>query len=445
MALVVVFIISPIFLKRQWRLFFAVPVSVLQLYVPGSSIGGFVPPLALLGGLSLWPEFIRGGKILLRWPPTLMLVGIMLMYGLSLAWSVDIRMGMRSLIYFWVFLAIFSAIVLQVRRDEKIVKRLLNVAVLFAVIEAFLVILFRMNPRLEMIFFNTDIAQVFINPNVLDELFSEGKNNVLDPSKSGGFFVNGNVAGAYLWIMTMVALLLGKWDKKPLMYVVSAFILMATLFTGSKIVIFLVSVLMPIVLIAMLWNYRMRAPLFSMTVLTIGIIGCSGLMADQLFSSVSVLEKNNLLQQTDSAFDMRIKIWGYGKQVFSQAPLLGQGFGGWQKGYPQYAEAVGISKNYPPHNTWLYIWSQGGLFAAIMGVIFVLVVIKYGVSGLTINENNIRSWVSVSMLGAFIWTFSHGMGTNFGLVGDVHMMPMLSMLLALVYVASSKKAGYNYE
>lgn len=432
LALVAFFIASPLLLNRQWRLFFAVPVSVLQLYLPGAGIGGFMPPLALLGGLALWPEFIRGIQILLRWPPTLMLIGILLMYGFSLLWSVDVRMGFREIIYLWVFLAIFSAIVLQLRRDERVVWRLLALTVLLAMVEALLVVFFRVNPSLEMVFLHSDLARLFVNPNVLDVLFTTGMNNVLDPVKAGGLFVNGNVAGAYLWLIAMVAALLGSRKKNRSMFVVSGFILIAAFFTGSKTVLLLAALLIPTLLVMLFWNSRMRAVWFAIFFLTIGVIGAAGLLSSQFVDRPSVETHGSLFEQSDSALSTRVKIWGYAFQAFCETPFLGQGFGGWQQSYSNYAGSFNEYQVFPPHNTWIYLWSQSGLLSAMFGMAFVILVVRFGVRWLS-SLHSQRIMVMVSMLGAYIWTFVHGMGTNFGLVGDAHMTPILAVLLALAY------------
>lgn len=424
---------------RRWRLFFAIPASVLQLYLPGAGIGGFMPPLALLGGLALWPEFIRGIRILVKWPPTLILAIILLTYIVSLLWSVDIRMGMRAIIYLWVFLAIFAAIVLQLRRNERVVWNLLNITVLLAIMEAVLVIAFRISPDLEMVFLHSDLARLFINPNVIDVLFTDGQNNVLDPAKAGGFFTNGNVAGAYLWIMAMVSFLLGEWKRLRLMYLSSVFLLVAALFTGSKVVILLIAVLTPVVFMPIFWHSRKRAPAFVIMILMIGLVSSLGILASLLFGDYHDIAQTSLLQKSDSAFDIRIQIWQYGIQAFPNSPILGQGFGGWQQEYPRYAEFVGISKNYPPHNTWIYLWSQGGLLAALMGVGFVLSVVICGVRNLTHRTHMKSVSISVAMLAAYCWVFVHGMGTNFGLIGEEHMVPVLAVLLALVCAANGNR------
>tara|TARA_B100000678_G_scaffold285561_1_gene288866 strand:+ start:78 stop:1373 length:1296 start_codon:yes stop_codon:yes gene_type:complete len=417
---------------RRWRLFFAIPASVLQLYLPGAGIGGFMPPLALLGGLALWPEFIRGIRILVKWPPTFMLANVLLTYVVSLVWSVDIRIGIRAIIYLWVFLAIFAAVVLQLRRDERVVWSLLNITVLLAIVEAVLVVVFRISPDLEMVFLHSDLARLFINPNVLDVLFTDEQNNVLDPAKAGGFFTNGNVAGAYLWIMAMVSFLLGRCKRLHLMYLSAVFLLVSALFTGSKIVIILIAVLTPAAFMAMFWHSRKRVTAFVIMTLMIGLVSSLGVLVSLLFSDYHDIAQTSLLQKADSAFDIRIKIWQYGVQAFPNSPILGQGFGGWQQEYPRYAEFVGISKNYPPHNTWIYLWSQGGLLAAVMGLGFVLSVVICGTRNLTHRTHMESVAISVAMLAAYCWVFVHGMGTNFGLIGEEHMAPVLAILLALV-------------
>ncbi|GAB2724597.1 hypothetical protein GCM10027172_18660 [Halomonas garicola] len=401
-----------------------------------------MPPLALLGGLALWPEFLHGVRSLYRWPPVLMLLGVLMAYGLSLLWSTDLRLGVRSIVYLWVFLAIFSAVVLQLEKDERVAWQLLSLTVLFAAIEAGVVIAFRISPELEATFLDSNFAQLFINPNTLEALYTTGRNNVLDPEKSGGFFTNGNVAGAYLWIMAMASSMLAVCKRKRSMYVLSSFFIVAAYFSGSKAVVLLFPVLATIVLITIAWHLSSRPPFLIKGFLMVGIVIVLGLIGPQLIThntaeQTEQTEQEDFLQQSESTLGIRLLVWRYGAEAFLEKPFLGQGFGGWQQGYSSYAESVGIKDSFPPHNTLIYLWSQGGILALLFGFAFMLFVTISGLQQILKGQPQ-SSGIAVIMLGAFAWTFIHGMGTNFGLVGDIHMIPILATLLAFSCSMSNK-------
>ena len=63
--------------------------------------------------------------------------------------------------------------------------------------------------------------------------------------------------------------------------------------------------------------------------------------------------------------------------MFPQTPLLGQGFGGWQLGFTQYAASVGIPANFPPHNLLIYTWSQGGICALACALGFIAAIMRF--------------------------------------------------------------------
>src|SRR5262249_49946861 len=76
-------------------------------------------------------------------------------------------------------------------------------------LEALLVVLFRALPQLENAFLHHPLAALFVSPNTLAALFDAGRNNVLDPGKAGGLFVNANIAATYLGMSAIAAWYVG--------------------------------------------------------------------------------------------------------------------------------------------------------------------------------------------------------------------------------------------
>ena len=129
---------------------------------------------------------------------------------------------------------------------------------------------------------------------------------------------------------------------------------------------------------------------------------------------------------------VRVLIWKHFTSVFPQNVLFGQGFGGWQDTFSPYAEGVGLSIGFPPHNMFIYLWSQSGIFAPITALIFIVLVFRFSN---VLLKSQIRE---ISLLGAALgavatWTFAYGLGENSGLLGDPRQQTLFSALIGLAY------------
>jgi O-antigen ligase len=125
------------------------------------------------------------------------------------------------------------------------------------------------------------------------------------------------------------------------------------------------------------------------------------------------------------AFGQRTEIWGFGAEAFIDSPLLGLGWGGWQKGFASYAAANGIyNPNFPPHNILLAAWASTGLIGLaltilIFGLLLRLVVKAYG------HDALFAAWAGA----AFVWVIVQAMGENTDVYGEIHLLPALALLL----------------
>jgi len=142
-------------------------------------------------------------------------------------------------------------------------------------------------------------------------------------------------------------------------------------------------------------------------------------------------------EESDATLNVRQQIWTYAATAFFERPLLGQGFGGWQQGFEIYARNAGLQEGFPPHNTLIYLWSQGGALAAALGLLFMYSVLSFAKRQLHSNGISPSVGIGLATSISFAWVFIHGLGENFGLLGDEHMTPVLAALLALAYA----KAG----
>jgi O-antigen ligase len=428
---------APLALKRRWRLFLALPLSVFQGFVPWSEVAGVPIPLAFWGGLMLWPDLIWEFKNVVSWKLTACVVGIVVLYALSILGSPDRKLGLQPIGYFLQFLVIFSAVVAEGRHDQKIILRLLVVTVAFGLVQAVAVVAFRIMPGLKLGFYLSSVSRWFISPNSLDRLFTVAQNNVLDPAKSGGLIItDANDGSAILGVLAFIALGLALQLRKRWLGVACMVLLGAIVFTGSKAGV-VTAVVLPVIALHMIslryraWRNRLRMTMIA--IMVAGALVWLGPKAIEVGDSSSYRALSAFLSRSDATLSIREKIWSYGLQAFVQQPFLGQGFGGWQLGFTRYAYKVGLYADFPPHNTYIYLWSQGGLLAALLGLAFTFAVLRFGLRQM--REPRSQAFgLNLAMTMAFLWTFVHGMGNNTGLLGEMHMSSVLASLLALGYV-----------
>lgn len=360
------------------------------------------------------------------------------MYCLSLLWSVDVRMGLRAIIYLWVFLAIFSAVAIEAESGVDHVLTQLYWLLALAVVEATLVIVFRLSHGAASWFLHSHVAQWFVNENALKALYGNEPNNVLSPTKAGGFFLNANVAGAYLGMLSAVSYGVWMLKKQLRFFILSLVFLGAVYFSGSKAAIMIAFILSLSVLTFFAVKVKDRKFLaWSLLVVFLPVSLFFGLH----IHAQHLANNSAFVDNTVSTFDVRLKIWGYALRVFPEHAFIGQGFGGWQKGFPAYAESVGLRPGFPPHNTIIYLWSQGGLLAALFGIAFILWVLVFWMRLVIRMRDRRAAGFALAGGAAFCFIFIQGMGTNYGLLGEEHMIPVLASLLALGYVLFKEDRG----
>lgn len=405
----------------------AVLTSVFQIYT--FSLMGIYPSLSFLFSLTLWTSFIRNLKNILGFKPIRTYVFLIIVQMLSIVWSSDIYLGIRTVSYLLPFLFIFlTTYEISKNNSELYFIKILVVYSFFLVVEAVLVILFRLQPNLETLFLNSNISQIFIKPNVITQFGTVIRNNVLDPTKSGGFFLNANVAAAFLGINMYVLYGIYKAYSSKVLKNISIFLWIAILFTGSKIGIIL-DILFPLTAFLIV-NFKVFNKvtysnlvklLFLILILAIGIFGI-----------VSYAEGKFFIYDAEHTFNVRLMIWKHAWFQFQLHPILGQGFGGWEATYPQYAQTVGLSPSYPPHNTLIYLWSQSGILAFVLGVLFIIDIILFFWNGLRNDDKQVKI-LSLYFMFAFLWLFIQGFGENYGIIGEEHMQPILAVALGLLY------------
>src|SRR6266540_2280740 len=143
------------------------------------------------------------------------------------------RAGLQPIVLLGQFAVTLLLISAAARQDPDALRKLQRVYWPWVAVEAGLVVLFRLLPGVEHMFLQT-VGGFFAGQNTVAALFGEHGNNVVDPAKSGGVFVNANVAAMFLGVNGLAALAVSAVTRTRWVRVVGVAALVAILFTGSK-------------------------------------------------------------------------------------------------------------------------------------------------------------------------------------------------------------------
>lgn len=411
-ALLVLLLVVPKVVKTRWRLMAALWLSLFQVYL--APIHGVYLSLAFICALMLWPEAIKQCRTLLAWWPSRLVIALLAVQTLSLCWSSDLSQGVRVVAFTLPFLTVLAATVAVVGEQEDMARVLLEGMIACALVEALLVVVMHLVPRWEAWFISSRIARVFISPNS----FSTG--NMQVPNWSG-VLINPNAAAGYLGMSSFVAMATAVHYRSWWTGLVGGLLAVAVWFTGSEagiILMFLLYGIWGAVLTCRVKDIRLRRWGACLLV-------CCGVLALWLGNPAAAR----------GSFDVRWRIWQYAVPAFREHPLMGLGFGGWQEFFPAYAAKAGVPSRFPPHNTLIYLWSQSGMFAVVLGVGFMASVLLE-----VWRMRTVRSWrffVAPSGL-ALLWYFTQQMGTNWGLLQERHMVPLVALLLGIVHTVNRR-------
>lgn len=390
--------------------------SIFQIYL--ININGSFISMFYISGLMLIPLAIMA-SIRIQWKPIFFLIILLSVRFISLSWSADIGSWMKQSLQELLFIIFILATYIVSLNHQKFILNSFKSYLYFLYLPGFLIVVFQVSPDLENIFLKSELAKIVINPNLIDGLYNDMPNNILDPKKSGAFFVNANVAGAYFGIASFISL--GFWlAYRKWLYIVSLVIFICfSLATGSKASIIFISLLLFLFLVMVKSKYKsivIIAILFSVLVIA--------------FLSLDRLDDFGTL--LINALQSRILIWGHLKEVLVSNIFTGLGFGGWQLSFESYAAEVGLTANYPPHNTFIYIWAQSGLLALTLILAYYYSIIKFSIVLIKSSSRELNG-LGISVLFSNLWVLLHGMGTNFGPIGDDHIFVLLAFVIGYSY------------
>lgn len=389
-------------------------------------VAGTFLSLSHISALGMWRFFFNSGAWNYWWyraAATLLLIQIV-----SISWSPNPFLGVRSALYFFPFIFAVPFVFDQIEKNSVFLLKLIRYALISTAIQALLVIIFRVLPTLEIAFLGSPVAKVFISANVLAELFG-GAFTILDPTKSGGFFVNANVASCFMGFVGLLSFSLAQLrGGDRVLLAVAGLNLIAVLFAGSKAGVLLLTIALfayyiySLVLTNTLSLGKVVAMIFSAAILMFGVV----FFVDDLLTST-------FAENSAETLESRFAMWTFAWRIFVESPMTGLGFGGWELRWPVYAIAVGSNPLFPPHNGFLIMFVQSGILAVLASLVFIFSILRFVASTVAANTGDHRTQKSlVLILFAFAWYFIQSQVENYGFIGEPHLTPVVIIGLALI-------------
>jgi O-antigen ligase len=144
-------------------------------------------------------------------------------------------------------------------------------------------------------------------------------------------------------------------------------------------------------------------------------------------------------------FEARFVTWGFGIDEFFKYPILGHGFGGWEEAFRDSGEFrldLGVTEFSAPLNTLIYLWSKSGIVALVLGVLFIRSLFT-AVAGIThfTKAKLVQYFVAVGVFSMVC----QGMGENYGLFGELHIMQPFALILTFAYIFQDSNRGLGIK
>lgn len=398
--------------------FLAGGLSTLQIYT--LPIGNVFFSASHLGGLGAWRVLGKQDVWSFGWYRAI--AALVLIQALAMLWSPEPFLAFRQVIYWLPFLFVVPAVIEMSVRDRAFVEKIIRIALITSAIEAMLVIAFRVSPELEGMFLSSPISRLFISAKLLSEV-GNGAYTVFDPGKAGGVFINANVASAFLGFSAMVAWGVARAFKSKLLLWIGVLDIAAVFFTGSK--------------AGMALAVFFPALIFSRHVIRSGQVNIkfaaaacflSAAIGLALYLGYEYFLESRYVANSEKTLSYRLAIWEFAWIVLQKNPFIGIGFGGWELDWPVFARSRGLNPFFPPHNSFIAIYAQSGLIAVTLGFIYCFSILRYLWRTLKVNDPEVKR-LGEGLLCAVLWMLVQSQAENYGLIGEVHLTPLLATVL----------------
>lgn len=436
---VVLAIVASYFVPARYWLRIEAVAATLQGYT--INVAGIFPSVSLLAALGAWRSALTCRDIYrvnwMRW-----LLALLAMQLAAIGWSPEPFAAIRNVIFALPILTLCAAMYGYARQDGEGAMRVMEWALRIAVIVPVLVVVFRLFPSIEARFYGLRAAMFLISPNILSSLFDEGGgNNVIAADKAGGLFINANTASVYLGVCAFLSWGLAKATQHRSLRLLAIIFWGGVFFTGSK-----AGVIAAVLIAALAWLGRI------VRVRRIGLGAAIGFcVVGSAFSIImpfvmAAYRDSGFTEASISTLQSREIIWDFARRMVKEHPILGLGHGGWEQYFAFYSYANGFRNVMPPHNAFLILWSQGGVFLAFAGVGFI-VSLAWWCGRYFWHADPKVAALSEGLLWAFAWYVFQSQGENYGLAGEFHLTPLLGMAmgLTLAYVGVPSKKGLRLD
>jgi O-antigen ligase len=331
---------------------------------------------------------------------------------ISMAWS-PAKSGARTdLIYFVVTGGTLMCGAL-IARSKVSIEPFIRTWCLVSLLQSGSTILFRLDHGLALSYLKSGIAKIFIGQVSVSTLFTTGYNNVLSPSKSGGFFyVDANPGSVVCGVGAVLCLYLARTTKQPLWWVAVAINVIAAVASGSD-TAYLLLVVAPILLFFL--SKRRQLARILIPAVAMAVVLALFLIAHQGHNTTSPLGS-------------RFWLWSQARTIILQNPLKGLGYGGWLIHERSLFVPVGLRAT-PPQNLLLEEWLAAGIVGLLLMMWFFARVWRVTTSS---EASPLYKYIAV----AFAWTFIHSMGDNTSILSDAHVAIILGLLIGFTEVTT---------
>jgi O-antigen ligase len=417
-GIAVLMLFANLAMSHRSRLIGVAILLVPQFYIPGFPVSLAVIWIILtcLAGLTA-----RGRSS--ADSPLVVIAGLfVLMTATSILWAVPTGVydGTVNVAYGVVFVLWLREVIVLARDEPGTLDTIVSWTGPGVALQALLAIIFQLSPVVESRFLRSPIAVVTMGPKVVN-LFTNEQNNVLDPTKSGGFFVNGNVASLFGGVAALLLWVAARRCANRWLYVIAALSIVGAAFTGSKTA---ASVGVGVGLVILLVPQMLKA--------SAAVVGWSMvLVAPAVFYMATAFLQWFIptFFTADFSLGSRERLWTRAAEVIQDSPILGLGFGGWEEQIGR----IGSFAALPPHNYFIAAWVNSGLLAAVLVVAFVVVAIAFGLRAAVAQHTARDRRTAVIALCAMGWVFIHGMADNTAMYGDRQTMILFALTIGYLY------------
>jgi O-antigen ligase len=428
-------------LESTFRLLFGATLitSIFQLYI--INVADTYPPTDLLLAIALLGVVLLTKRYSLN-ATTIVLLLFLLAQAVSLAWAVDYFRGLRRIVYEELpFFALYWAAESLAKANEGGLIRIIKIYAAVSTLQSALTILFRLSPGAESWFLHSDIALLVINPNALSDgfrflrMFGISNLNVISFDKAGGLTIYGNVVSLWGFASCCFAIICSKHGRSIYWYPIAFVHLGSILACGSKAGVVLL-VIVPAVMMAL---YFFRAPRrIRMAMVLAALVGLAGIGA-VVTTFLASPDHVEVVQDTVETISVRSNMWTFAGQAFSEHPFLGLGFNGWETEYPKFATLAGIEgpeRYLPPHNGFIYTWSESGFVAVVLEILAASLLLWRAYLARKAPHGKL---VSACAFGCYFWLVAQSMGENWNIFGEPHTQAPIALLLGYASALASSR------